>query len=286
MEKKVLLIDGNSILNRAFYGYPEFIGKDGIPLQGVYGFINIMNKHIHETNPSHIGISFDMPGPTFRHNMYKEYKGTRKESPPGIGQSFEPLQKLLSLMGIKWVSASGYEGDDVLGTLSKKFLNDGFTVNILSSDKDIFQLICDGVSIRFPKTVGGEKKIIIYDEKTFEEEYGIKPSQFVDMKALMGDASDNIPGVKGIGSKTAQKLIQTYGSIENAYAEADQIKPAKCGRILKDQYDQAVFSKELATIITDVPLPFNSDDYKRPPFLKKEAKEYLRELQIRKKVWL
>ena len=286
MENRVLLIDGNSILHRAFYGYPEYLGKDGTPLQGVFGFINIINKHIHEACPSHIGISFDMPFPTFRHTMYKEYKGTRKDAPPGIGQSFAPLQKLLSLMKLKWVSVPGYEGDDILGTLSRKFLDNGFDVDILSGDKDTFQLICDGVSIRFPKTIAGTKNTLVYDASAFEKEYGLKPIQFIDMKALMGDTSDNIPGVKGIGPKMAQKIIQAYGSIEEAYAEADKIKPAKYGELLTDQYDQAVFSKKLATIVTDVPLKFNADEYKVQDFWCKEAVNYLDELAIKDKIWM
>ena len=176
MENKVLLIDGNSILHRAFYGYPEYLGTDGTPLQGVFGFINIISKHIHEVSPSHIGISFDMPVPTFRHIMYSEYKGTRKDAPPGIGASFEPLQKLLSLMKLKWVAVPGYEGDDILGTLSRKFLKEDFKVEILSGDKDIFQLICRDVSIRFPKTVAGEKKSLPPKIKLIHKKTANRPS--------------------------------------------------------------------------------------------------------------
>lgn len=204
MENTLLLIDGNSLLCRAFYGYPQFITNDGRMLQGVYGFINLMNKYIEQIKPTHLAVSFDMGTPTFRHEMYADYKGTRKAPPLGLGDNFIPLQVLLTFMEICWIGIPGFEGDDILGTLSRKYEKDCKSV-ILSGDKDTFQLINSFTSVYLPKTVNGKKETIIYDEERFFNEFEIEPSQFIDMKALMGDTSDNIPGIKGIGPKIAKK---------------------------------------------------------------------------------
>ena len=261
MNKKFLIVDGNSILNRAFFGYPQFVNSAGLCLNGVYGFLNILEKHINDFKPTHIAVAFDLPAPTFRHEMYVEYKGTRGEKAPEFKDCFEPLMNILKAMGIQYVGVSGYEGDDVIGTLST-FANENVEVNILSGDKDIFQLINKYVKVRFPKTIDGEKKTIIYDEKRFMEEYNLEPIKLIDLKALMGDTSDNIPGITGIGPKTATKIIKEYGSIENAYAHAEEIKPAKYGKLLKDNFESAKLSKTLATICTSVGgIKFNLESF-------------------------
>ena len=284
MENTLLLIDGNSLLCRAFYGYPQFITNDGRMLQGVYGFINLMNKYIEQIKPTHLAVSFDMGTPTFRHEMYADYKGTRKAPPPGLGVNFLPLQDLLTFMEICWIGIPGFEGDDILGTLSRKYEKDCKSV-ILSGDKDTFQLINPFTSVYLPKTVNGKKETIIYDEERFFNEFEIEPSQFIDMKALMGDTSDNIPGIKGIGPKIATKIIKEYGNIETAFEHADKIKPAKYGQLLKSNFKDAQFSKHLATIRTDIPIPVTLLDLKRTPMWTKDALDYAEKIGIRERLY-
>lgn len=285
MKQNLLLVDGNSILNRAFYGYPQFVNHDGKMLHGVYGFINIINKHRSSIMPTHMAIAFDMAVPTFRHIMYADYKGTRKTAPPGLGDNFEPLQNLLDLMGLKWIGLPGYEGDDVIGTLANRFSSEDMEVVILSGDKDLFQLIRPNITVHFPKTINGKKFTITYDERQFMDEFGINPRQYVDLKALMGDTSDNIPGVKGIGPKTAKKIISAFGSIESAYEHADEIKPQKYGELLTDQFSSATFSKKLATISTCVPLDVDINELKIGEIWTNEALDYLKDLDLLDKIW-
>ena len=285
VKPKFLIVDGNSILNRAFYGYPQFINSSGLCVNGVYGFINILEKHIDDFKPSHIAVAFDLPKPTFRHEMYEEYKGTRGEKPPGVTDNFEPLINTLTAMGIYCVGIPGYEGDDVIGSIAANTDKD-VEINILSGDKDIFQLIDNRTKVRFPKTVAGEKKTIIYDEHLFKKEYGIDPIQLIDLKALMGDTADNIPGVSGIGPKTATKIIKEYGNIENAYAHADEIKPAKYGKLLKENYESAKFSKILATICTNIKdTKFNLDEFKLEKIWTNDALKLLDTYEIKNKIW-
>lgn len=286
MENKILLIDGNSILNRAFYGYPLFRNNNGLCLQGVYGFINIMNKHIAETQPTHLVVSFDLTIPTFRHVMYADYKGTRRPAPDGLSDNFTPLQTLLNYMGIKWVAVPGFEGDDILGTIAKQAQKDDFEAIILSGDKDIFQLIDNHISVRYPKTVSGSKVTLLYNRDKFFDDFGFEPLQYIDAKALMGDASDNIPGVKGIGTKNAQIIISEYKTIENAFLHADEIKPKKYGELLKEQYDKAIFSKKLATIRLDAPIKISYEEMKLNDIWTEKAINYLNTLGIKDKIWI
>lgn len=281
--EKILLIDGNSILNRAFYGYPELIGKDGFPIQGVYGFLNMMNGYIESQNPNYFGIAFDLPIPTFRHIEYKEYKGTRHEAPNGFVQNIKIVEECLSKLKVCTISYPGYEADDILGTLSLQAKQNGYKTIIVSGDKDILQLVDDKIHVLLPKTVKGENKTKYYGTNDFENEFHFKPIELTDYKGLMGDTSDNIPGIKGIGKKTAQKIITEYHTIENAFLHADEMNPKRYGLLLKEHYEDAVFSKKIATIIRDVPIKLETE-FMKIPEMNEETKKLLTELGIYEKV--
>ena len=260
MSKKIVLIDGHSILNRAFYGVPVLTNSAGLHTNGIYGFLNIMFKVMDEEKAEHLMVAFDLSGPTFRHKMYDAYKGTRKPMPQELHEQVPVLKEVLHAMGIQTVSKEGYEADDILGTLSCLCEKDGYDVTVLSGDRDLLQLATEKVKISIPKTKAGGTQVEEYYAKDVLETYKVTPVQFIDLKALMGDSSDNIPGVPGIGAKTAEKIITTYGSIENAYAHVDEIRPARASNNLKEHYDMAEMSKVLATIDTKVPLEGISAD--------------------------
>ena len=202
---KILLVDGNSILNRAFYGLPELTTKDGLHTNAVLGFLNIILKVIDEEKATHICVAFDVKHPTFRHNMYQEYKGTRKPMPEELREQLPLIKEVLFAMNIYTIERPGYEADDILGTLSRLAYNDGFSVTVLSGDRDLLQLATDEIMIRLPKTKAGKTIIESYLAEDVKNTYGVDPITFIDMKGLMGDTSDNIPGVPGIGEKTAAK---------------------------------------------------------------------------------
>ncbi len=207
---KILLIDGNSILNRAFYGLPDLTTKDGRHTGAILGFINIMNKVLGETSATHIIVTFDLKAKTFRHEMYSEYKGTRKPMPDDLREQRAVIEDVLRSMNITIVTCEGYEADDVIGTLSRKADREGFLVTILSGDRDLLQLATDKIMIKLPKTAGGKTVIYDYYADQVKEQYGVDPITFIDLKGLMGDTSDNIPGVPGVGEKTAQKYLLEY----------------------------------------------------------------------------
>ena len=225
MEKKLLLMDGNSIINRAFYGVPDLTNKDGLHTNAIYGFLNIMFKVLEEENPSHLLVAFDRKEPTFRHKMYEEYKGTRKPMPEELAEQLPVLKELLQAMQITIFSKEGIEADDILGTMAKKGEKEGYDVVVLSGDRDLLQLATDRILVRIPKTKGGKTIVEDYHTAQVIEKYGVTPSQIIDLKGLMGDASDNIPGVKGVGEKTAVKILTLFGTVENAIAHVDEITP-------------------------------------------------------------
>ena len=227
MSKKIVLIDGHSILNRAFYGIPDLTNAEGLHTNAVYGFLNIMFKILDEEQPEYLTVAFDVHAPTFRHKMYPEYKGTRKPMAEELRQQVPVIKEMLTAMGIRIVEKEGYEADDILGTLSKRAQEAGLEVSVVSGDRDLLQLATEHVKIRIPKTKRTGTEIEDYYEKDVVARYQVTPTQFIDVKALMGDTSDNIPGVPGIGEKTATNLIVAYQSIENAYAHIDEIKPAR-----------------------------------------------------------
>ena len=260
MSEKIVLIDGHSILNRAFYGLPDLTNSAGRHTNAVYGFLNILFKILEEEKPQYLTVAFDLSAPTFRHKMFEEYKGTRKPPVPEFREQVPLMKEVLKAMGVACVQLEGYEADDLLGTIAKRSEEKGLEVSLVSGDRDLLQLASDKIKIRIPKTKFGKTTIEDYHTEEVKALYMVTPSEFIDVKALMGDTSDNIPGIPGVGEKTATKIIAEYHSIENAYAHVDEIKPNKAKESLRDHYDQAVLSKTLATICTDSPIEYSWED--------------------------
>ncbi len=252
---KILLIDGNSIINRAFYGIRMLNAPDGTPTNGVYGFLNILQKLLDEEQPEGLCVAFDMKAPTFRHVQYTEYKAQRKGMPEELAVQMPILKEVLDAMGIRRCELEGWEADDLLGTLSRRCEAADWDCRIVTGDKDSFQLITDRVWVKHVKTRMGQTETIDYSPERFREEYGFAPAQMVDLKALMGDASDNIPGVPGVGEKTAMDLIRRYGTVEAIYRDLDalDVKPA-VRKKLEQGEESARMSRDLATIRCDAPL--------------------------------
>lgn len=262
MSKKLVLIDGHSILNRAFFGLPDLTNSEGIHTNAVYGFLNIMFKILEEEKPDYLTVAFDVHAPTFRHKMFEDYKGTRKPMADELRQQVPLIKELLTKMGVKIVEMEGYEADDILGTLSVRAEKEGMDVAVISGDRDLLQLATDHVMIRIPKTKKTGTEIENYNTNDVIEKYQVTPKEFIDVKALQGDTADNIPGVPGIGEKTAGALISKYHSIEAVHDNAEVIKPPRAGKNIVEYWDQAVMSKVLATIKLDVPVDYDFDDAK------------------------
>ena len=284
--EKILLIDGHSILSRAFYGVPFLNNKEGIPTNGIYGFLNILFKEIEVEETEHVAVAFDLPKPTFRHKLFPEYKGTRKGMPEELKQQVPLLQELLQKMNMPLLMMEGFEADDILGTVAKQMQEQGKDVVVVSGDRDLLQLSDEHIKISIPKTSKGETKVYSYYPKDVEEEWGVSPLEFIDLKALMGDSSDNIPGVPGMGEKTATWIIQKYKSIEEAYAHAEDPEfkvPRKpnAGKDLKEHYELAKLSKELATINTKVPITLNFSDCKWENYANPESNDLIRKWEFR-----
>ncbi|MFL0194747.1 DNA polymerase I [Clostridium sp. WILCCON 0269] len=251
-KEKLLILDGHSLMNRAFYALPDLTNSEGIHTNAVYGFVNMLLKMKTEIEPSYIVCTFDRSAPTFRHDKYSEYKAGRKKMPPELSQQFPIVKEILNLLSINIFEIDGFEADDLMGTLSTFAENQGIEVYVITGDRDALQLATDSVKIVITKKGITQKEI--YDRNRMIDEYGVTPTQFIDVKGLMGDTSDNIPGVPGIGEKTAFKLIREYKSIENVFQNIDSIKGKKLKENLENYMEQAVFSKRLATIVTDVPI--------------------------------
>ena len=248
MSEKLVLMDGHSILNRAFFGIPDLTNSEGLHTNAVYGFLNIMFKILEEEKPDYLTVAFDVPQPTFRHEMFAEYKGTRKPMAAELREQVPLMKEMLSAMGVTVIEKGGYEADDLLGTIAKSSEEQGLEVSVVSGDRDLLQLASEHIKIRIPKTKRTGTEIEDYYASDVVEKYQVTPEQFIDVKALMGDTADNIPGVPGIGEKTATALIVQYGSIENAYAHVEEIKPPRASANLKEHYELAQMSKTLATI--------------------------------------
>lgn len=257
---KLLLVDGHSILNRAFYGLPDLTCSTGEHTGAVLGFLTMLFREIEMEQPTHLTIAFDLSAPTFRHIKYEGYKGTRKPMQPELKQQVPMIKEMLTSMGVKVVTLEGYEADDLLGTMSVIGEKNGFDVTIFSGDRDLLQLATDKVKISIPKTKSGGTEVENYYAKEVQEKYLVTPKEFIDVKALWGDTSDNIPGVESIGEKTATNIIAQYHSIENAHAHADELKPPKAARMIVEQYDQAVLSKWLAAIDVEAPIEYDIND--------------------------
>ena len=281
MEKKLVLIDGHSILNRAFYGVPDLTNSEGLHTNGIYGFLNIMFKILEEEKCDYLTVAFDVKAKTFRHEMYEAYKGTRKPMPTELHQQVAPLQELLRAMGIRVITKEGYEADDILGTIAKKAEKEGFIVSLVSGDRDLLQLASDKIKIRIPKTKMSGTEIEDYNTEQVIEKYGVTPIQIIDLKGLMGDASDNIPGVPGIGEKRASNIISTFGSVENAFAHIEEVKPPKAAQSLKENYELAVLSKKLATIDTDAPIEYALEEGKIENLYTEEAFRLVKKLEFK-----
>ena len=281
MSKKIVLIDGHSILNRAFFGVPPLTNSEGLHTNAVYGFLNIMFKILDEEKPDYLTVAFDRSEPTFRHQMFDAYKGTRKPMAQELREQVPVMKEVLLAMGIKIVEMPGYEADDLLGTIAGMAEVQGMDVSIISGDRDLLQLATEKVKIRIPKTKRTGTEIEDYYAADVVERYQVTPKDFIDVKALMGDSSDNIPGVPGIGEKTATNLIVAYKSIESAYAHLEEITPKRAKTNLEEHYDMAQMSKTLATIEVHVPIEFDMEAAKLTDLYTPEAYVYMKRLEFK-----
>lgn len=258
---KLLLIDGNSIMNRGYYALPKTLtSAEGLHTNALLGFLNIFFKIYGEEKPSNIIVAFDVHQPTFRHEVYKEYKGTRHGMDPELKEQMPVIKEILGIMNIKCVEMGGFEADDIIGTYSRQGEAAGMEVSILSGDRDLLQLATDNILVRIPKTKAGQTTVENYYAKDVIEEYGVTPVEFIEMKGLMGDTSDNIPGVQGIGPKTAANIIQKYHTIEAALEDIENVKPDKARKNLDAEREMALFSRDLATIKLDVDVAINVNE--------------------------
>lgn len=281
MSSKIVLIDGHSILNRAFYGLPDLTNAEGLHTNAIYGFLTIMLKLLEEEKPEYLTVAFDVHAPTFRHKMYAEYKGTRKPMADELRQQVPVIKEVLHAMGVKTIECAGLEADDLIGTLSNRCENEGMEVTVISGDRDLLQLATEHVKIRIPKTKQGKTEIEDYYAKDVEERYQVTPKEFIDLKALMGDTADNIPGVPSIGEKTATKIITQYHSIEEAHEHVDELKPPRASKALSEHWDLAVLSKELATINVKADFPYELSEAKLGNLYTEEAYIFFQKLEFK-----
>ncbi|MFD2211131.1 DNA polymerase I [Virgibacillus halophilus] len=258
MTKKMVLIDGNSIIYRAFFALPLLNNDKGVYTNAVYGFTTMLMRVLEEHKPTHLLVAFDAGKTTFRHATYKEYKGGRQKTPPELSEQFPVLKELLDAFGIKHYQLDQYEADDIIGTLSQQADKDGFEVSVISGDKDLLQLVTDKVTVHVTKK--GISEMEAYTPEHMREKMGITPKQIIDLKGLMGDSSDNIPGVPGVGEKTATKLLKQFHSLEEVYVHIDEISGKKLKEKLTEHHEDAVMSKQLATIDMDAPLVIGMKD--------------------------
>ncbi|RGY80029.1 DNA polymerase I [Dorea sp. AM58-8] len=281
MAEKIVLIDGHSILNRAFYGVPDLTNADGLHTNAVYGFLNIMFKILDQEKPEYLTVAFDVHAPTFRHEMFEEYKGTRKPMAEELRQQVPVIKEVLQAMGVKIVEKAGLEADDILGTISRMSERRGLEVSVISGDRDLLQLATEHVKIRIPKTKKGQTEIEDYYAEDVLNAYQVTPTEFIDLKALMGDTSDNIPGLPGVGEKTATKIITEYHSIENAHEHASELKPPRASKAIIEHWDLAVLSKTLATIKLDAEIDYEFADAKLGNLYTDEVYVYFQKLQFK-----
>ena len=278
--ERLLILDSNSLLNRAFYAIPALTNKDGLYTNAVYGFANMLFKMKEDLKPDYIAAAFDRKAPTFRHLEYGDYKAGRKKMPEELREQFPLVKELLNLMAIDIFEIDGYEADDIIGSLAKYAEKNNIEVYIVTGDKDALQLASKNINVVITKK--GVSEVAIYNEENFINDFGVTPTQFIDVKGLMGDKSDNIPGVPGVGEKTAYKLIQTYGSIEEVLKNIDNIAGKKLKENLENNRELAVFSKKLATIMTEVPIEFNLEEIKsNEAYNHEELKKFFLKLNMK-----
>ncbi len=281
MSEKLVLIDGHSIINRAFYGVPDLTNASGVHTGAVYGFLNIFFKLLDEEKPDYVVVAFDEHAKTFRHEVYAEYKGTRKPMPEELRQQVPLLRRVLDSMNVECISVPGLEADDIMGTLAKKSQAMGMKVSLVSGDRDLLQIADENILIRIPKTKSGKTTIEDYTPQRVEEEFGVSPADFIQLKALMGDSSDNIPGVPKIGPKTASELMKTYGSIDGIYEHLDEIKGNSVRESLREHRDLADLSLFLATIKIDADIELDKEKAHAGDYYTPECYEIIKELGLR-----
>ena len=278
--KKLLILDSNSLINRAFYALPPLTNSEGVHTNAIYGFTNMLLKMKGDINPDYIVAAFDKKAPTFRHKEYDDYKAGRKKMPEELAEQFPIIKEMLKLLGIKIYEIEGFEADDIIGTTAKLAAKEGMEVFIVTGDKDALQLADNNINVIITKK--GVSETAQYNKEQFIEEFGVTPTQFIDVKGLMGDKSDNIPGVPGVGEKTAYKLIKEYGSVEGVLNNIDSISGKKLKENLETYSEQAIFSKKLATIMVEVPLDNIIKDIKNVEEMNKSGlKELLIKLQMK-----
>lgn len=279
--EKLVLIDGHSILNRAFYGVPELSNGKGLHTNAVYGFLNIMFKILEEEKPDYLAVAFDMHAPTFRHKMFEAYKGTRKPMPEELREQVPVMKEVLQAMNIVIMEREGLEADDILGTLAKKAQKNGMEVALVSGDRDLLQIADEHIKIRIPKTKMGRTQIEDYYPADVVSAYGVTPLQFIDLKALMGDTADNIPGVPKVGQKTATELMETYGSLEAIYEHVGEISKKSIRESLAANRDLADLSRVLATIKTDCEIELDYEAARAEGFYTPQAYTLFKELEFK-----
>lgn len=263
MKENIVIIDGSSLLYRAFYAIPHLTDAQGHPTNAVYGFLNMLLKLYGELDPQYVAVAFDKGKHTFRNDLFDGYKATRKPAPDDLRPQFALIREVLTCLGICVLEQEGYEGDDIIGTLARRTAADGYAVDVVTGDRDALQLVTDDVTVYLTKK--GITNMLAVTPAVMESEYGYTPAQVIDMKALMGDTADNIPGVPGVGEKTALKLISQFGSVHGVYEHLDEVKGKKLQEKLADNKDKAVLSKDLATIRCDVPLDYTMDMFQPQP---------------------
>lgn len=283
---RLLIVDGNSIMNRAFYGTMHaktMMSADGTYTNALYGFLAILFRELEDLNPDYIAVAFDLKAPTHRHKMYEAYKGTRHGMPEELAQQMPIIKEILKEMNITVIEKEGYEADDIIGTMSKEAEKEGHLVTVLSGDRDTFQLVSNNITVRIPRTKMGKTEVDDYTEEKIEEEYGLKPKALIEVKGLMGDTSDNIPGVPGVGEKTAIKLVKDFGTIENLYEKLEKNESGLKGALkekIENNKELAILSKTLGTILLDAKLDVKVDDLKTKEWDKEKVLKRFKELQF------
>ncbi|MBP5495537.1 MAG: DNA polymerase I [Lachnospiraceae bacterium] len=279
--EKLLLIDGNSIMNRAFYGVPDLTNVNGIHTNAVYGFLNILFRFLDEENPDYLAIAFDLHAPTFRHKLFEAYKGTRKGMPDELRQQVPYIKNLVKEMNIKTLELEGYEADDLLGTMAKRAQSMGMDVSLLSGDRDLLQIADEHIKIRVPKTIKGQTTVEDYYPSDVVAKYNVTPAEFIHLKALMGDSSDNIPGVPKVGEKTASELIIKYHSLDGIYESVEEISKDSIRNSLKENKELAYLCLKLATIETNAPIDVDFSELKNELTYSEGGYNILQELGLR-----